>query len=417
MHRSFTALPLLFVLLFLSPVFAQAQCEGRYVYELFTDVLEVPDVQYGSAVDYEGNTQDLFVDLYLPADDTLDERPLVVMAHGGFFISGDRTADDMVEICRGLARRGYACASLQYRLGVGTDEIDSVGFSKAVVRGVQDAKGAIRFLRGQHATYGLDTNQVFLGGTSAGGVLAVHYAYLQDTTLLPTWIKTEIDALGGLYGNSGPSGYGDGILAAVSYAGAIKALAWMGNEDIPLASTHGTGDPVVPYGYGQVTYVIIPGVLEVPITPMYGSERIHAELDLRGVDNEFWSVDEPIHVPHLDPGTFGLDAVRFPQTVQWTAEFLHRQLDCYDPTGFAVPALEPISVHPVPASGTVVLEGLGQGPFTALLYDGQGRLLGARHLNGSDAARWARKGLPAGTYFLDLQGADGRRYRATLVYR
>ena len=410
---------LFFPLLFSTAVLS-AQCGGRYVWEIFSDVDKTPNILYGSNLDYEGNSIDLYVDFFEPSGDALATRPLVILAHGGFFISGDRTAADIVGICEGLARRGYVCASLQYRLGVGLTEIDSAGFAKAVVRGVQDAKAAVRFFRAQADTYGVDTGQIFLGGTSAGGVLAVHYAYLQDTLLSEPWINALIDDLGGLEGNTGTPGYPTHIRGAVSYAGAFKNLDWMGPKAVPLASTHGTEDDVVPYGYGMVTYVIVPGILELPITPMYGSAAIHPELDARGIDNEFLSFEGAGHVPHIQPGTFELDPVIFPQTIQWTAEFFHRQLDCYDPAAGTAPiATEPVelSAWPVPADHVVWLSGLPEQELLQLvLMDATGKTLRQWVQTGQSTMAIERGDLPSGMYWLHALSPAGKPYRALVSF-
>jgi acetyl esterase/lipase len=398
-----------------------AQCGGRYVWEIFSDVNKTPDIPYGANLDYEGNPVDLHVDFFEPAGDALAARPLVILAHGGFFISGDRTAADIVGICEGLARRGYACASLQYRLGVGLTEIDSAGFAKAVVRGVQDAKAAVRFFRAQAEAYGIDTAQIFLGGTSAGGVLAVHYAYLQDTALSEPWINALIADLGGLEGNSGNPGYPTHIKGAVSYAGAFKNINWIGPKPVPLASTHGTEDDVVPYGYGYVTYVLVPGLIELPITTMYGSAALHPELDARGIVNEFLSFEGAGHVPHIQPGTFGLDPVIFPQTLQWTAEFLHRQLACYDPTAGVAPVMEaPAMLHswPNPADQVVWLEGFpDQGELHFMLGDASGRILRQWTDAGHTMQRIDRGDLPAGLYWIQARTSSGIPYRAVLTFQ
>ncbi len=410
---------LIYSLAFCFSTALHAQCGGRYVWEIFSTVQKTADIPYGYNINFEGNPVDLHVDFFEPVGDTLAARPLVILAHGGFFISGDRTAADIVGICEGLARRGYTCASLQYRLGVGLTEIDSAGFAKAVVRGVQDAKAAVRFFRSTAAVYGIDTAQIFLGGTSAGGVLAVHYAYLQDTTLSAPWINGLIGELGGLDGNSGNPGYNAAIKAAVSYAGAFKDLNWMGPKAIPLASTHGTADPVVPYGYGMITYVLVPGLLELPITPMYGSSVLHAELDARGIDNEFLSFEGAGHVPHLLPETYGLDPIIFPQTIQWTAEFFHRQLACYDPTAglIALASPEILEAWPVPATGDVWISGIPQGTSLACtLTDLSGRIQAQWHDIGRSPLEVSRRDLKPGIYLLSAKAGNGHQFQARIVF-
>lgn len=401
--------------LFFSQLELSAQCEGRYFWDSFTGVTETPDILYGNNIDYEGNSVDLYVDFFEPEGDTETERPLLLLAHGGFFVVGDRKAEDIRTICQDMARKGYACASMQYRLGVGLTEIDSIGFSKAVVRGVQDAKAAVRFFRKEYATYNIDTNQIFLGGTSAGGVLAVHYGYLSDTTILPEWIKGPINDLGGLEGNSGNPGYRSDIKGIVSFAGAIKDINWMANVDIPTASTHGTADNVVPYGYGLVTFALTP-IITIPITPMYGSERVHQELDNRGVVNEFLSFDGVGHVPHLDGESgYSLEPTRYLQTKNFITDFLHRQLDCYEPLGLQDVRPEPVRAIPNPATSYVQFN-LPEGQVTAQVYNVSGSLVRTQNGYGGNGFTINRGNLPAGMYMVHIYTDDDRRMLAKVTF-
>src|SRR5205823_4090791 len=61
-----------------------------------------------------------------------------------------------------LAARGYVVASVEYRLS------SEARFPAAV----QDLKAAIRWLRSQASTYGIDRNRGLVWGASAGGQLA-----------------------------------------------------------------------------------------------------------------------------------------------------------------------------------------------------------------------------------------------------
>ncbi|MFN8622809.1 MAG: alpha/beta hydrolase [Chloroflexota bacterium] len=101
------------------------------------------------------------LDLWLPPDATAtDAVPLVVLIHGGGFRRGDKANE--VELVAPLLAAGYAVASVDYRLS------DEARFPAAV----QDVKAAIRFLRANAATYGLDPARFAVWGRSAGGYLA-----------------------------------------------------------------------------------------------------------------------------------------------------------------------------------------------------------------------------------------------------
>ena len=91
-----------------------------------------------------------------------EDRPLVVLIHGGSWSGGSKTSlhSDMMD----LARRGYAAASIDYRLANAPTNI----FPAAV----RDVRCAVRWLRSQHDAYQIDTSRVAAAGFSAGAHLA-----------------------------------------------------------------------------------------------------------------------------------------------------------------------------------------------------------------------------------------------------
>jgi len=113
----------------------------------------------GSALsDYERERSVL--DLYLPAD--ASDFPLVVWFHGGNITAGDKAGGGQSNIARGLAERGVAVASANYRLS------PNVGFPAYI----EDAAAAVAWALEHAAEYGADADSVFVSGHSAGGYLA-----------------------------------------------------------------------------------------------------------------------------------------------------------------------------------------------------------------------------------------------------
>ncbi len=110
---------------------SNAQCpSGRYIVKSFA-VDTIKDILYGSNTATSGTgTTNLYMDIYQPSGDVLPERPLVIFAHGGTFIAGDRKTTDMIKICAGLAQRGYVCASIEYRLESATSLISPTANEK-----------------------------------------------------------------------------------------------------------------------------------------------------------------------------------------------------------------------------------------------------------------------------------------------
>jgi acetyl esterase/lipase len=124
---------------------AAPQCD-RASYDVHTDLAYAP----GSGMH--------LLDLYVPRG-VSGAMPLVVWVHGGGWQSGSK-AD--VSQAQRLVCRGYAVASIDYRLS------DEAQFPAQA----HDVKAAIRFLRANATTYGLDSSRVALFGSSAGGHLA-----------------------------------------------------------------------------------------------------------------------------------------------------------------------------------------------------------------------------------------------------
>ena len=100
----------------LSPVYCG---NGRYTSDVFPSVTKTPDIVFGNntVTDYSTGTtynQTLRLDFFEPAGDLAVQRPLIILAFGGAFISGQRS--DLEPICIALAKKGYATATIDYRL-------------------------------------------------------------------------------------------------------------------------------------------------------------------------------------------------------------------------------------------------------------------------------------------------------------
>jgi len=143
---------------------AQTPCAtGRYASDTFTNVTTTSNVVFGSNITASGTTQSLTMDIYQPTGDIETNRPLIVWAHGGSFIGGTKTDADMVALSQAFTKKGYVCASINYRLGL--TPFDSVGAVKAVLRAVQDMKASVRFFYKDKLTtntYKIDTTNIFI---------------------------------------------------------------------------------------------------------------------------------------------------------------------------------------------------------------------------------------------------------------
>lgn len=282
------------------PVFSQDDCDGnRYRYTSAFDSFTVtPDVQYGNAINTSGLNQSLVVDIYEPEGDNNESRPLIIMAHGGFFIGGENDAADVLALSQDLTRMGYVVGSITYRLGIDNFLDVSNALVRSVWRGYHDGKAAVRYFRKSVEEdgnpWGIDPNRIYFAGVSAGGFIGLHLAYVDEESEIPPQVDQSAAGMGGgLEGESGNPGYSSEVSGVINVAGALKTASYMSEGDEPVVSVHGTADGTVPYGTGMIT------LSGIPVTEVDGSSIIHAMADSLGIINCFTTLDGAGHVAHV----------------------------------------------------------------------------------------------------------------------
>ena len=177
---------------------SQQWLDKKYTYD------SILNISYGSAYGFSGALNNLEMDIYLPnCDDPSQEsrRPLLMVVHGGAFIAGDKTENNIQYICKQFAKRGYVTASINYRLGFISDDqywscnypyynclfaTDSSEWFRSYYRGVQDAKGALRYLINRNDLYRIDTSNVFVAGESAGAFISLGVAFMDLSSERPS---------------------------------------------------------------------------------------------------------------------------------------------------------------------------------------------------------------------------------------
>ena len=316
---------LLVLILFSAITFAQ--CNGRYQTEIFNSVTKTT-VNYSDV--YTDNEHKM--DIYTPDGDTEINRPLILFMHGGSFYGGDKTTADCVDFCESMAKRGYVTASLNYRLSNLISFLSSQEEQyTAVLKAVADAKSAIRYFRKDFAngdTYGIDSNTIFIGGYSAGGVIAVHLAYIDNVSDLPTSpinVQNLVSIIGGdLEGDAGNDGYGSEIQGVISFAGGINDVNWIDGNDEPLVSIQGDDDVTVNYYCG-------PGTNNPLVLDLCGSGEMHPRADNVGLLNDKLIFNGTDHLW----AAYGNSNPKFVQALDSTSTFLFPLLPCYNLTSIS----------------------------------------------------------------------------------
>lgn len=292
---------------------AYGQCDtNRYKTPIFNAVFKHADILYGEGqvwnIPY--NNTDLKMDIYEPIGDTLLQRPLMLWVHPGGFLLGDKGVDDMVALCDSFAKRGYVTASIGYRLGFNPASAESA--ERAVYRGTQDIRAAIRYFKEYASIYRIDTNTIFLGGSSAGGFAALHVAYL-DQNEAPSSITGGLLSpdLGCLDCSGNNFNHSVELAGLVNLWGALGDSSFVdADETVPALLVHGTADGVVPFGVGQPF-----GVFTTPF--VNGSRTISNQLNSLGIPHSTLFFAGQDHEPHgTSNGTFDT-----PPTPYWDTIF------------------------------------------------------------------------------------------------
>ncbi len=379
----------------------------RYLMPVFDSIVITDSIPYGSANNYLGASTTLAMDLYMPYGDTTTNRPLLVLAHGGSFIGGNKKAADIVKVCMEFAKRGYVCASIKYRLGVSTSNPLTLAneFANAVWRGTLDGRGAIRYFYKDASmgnNYKIDTNNIYVGGISAGGVLGLHVAYLDKPSEAGS-ANPSIDtaSIGGVEGSSGNAGYSWKVKGVINLCGAIGTSTWMNdNKNIGIVSVHGTNDNTVPFK----TDYFKAGV--IPIALLSGSYIVDSVAKANGDPSALKVFYGQDHVPFSLPTPTGI--AYMDTTIRFVADFLYKDIKRIPSNGSGLnnrymDDLD-LKVFPVPSNSSITIqfENNQNTNFAFELFDLNGKLLSSQSTI-SNTLQIERNNLMNGFYILKIK--------------
>ena len=335
-----TILGLLFLVTVVFGLSAQA---GRYLSEVFDEVTVSTDVVYGVNATVlslqtvgEAIPQELKMDVYEPAGDNFDFRPLVMVYHTGFFlppvinggIEGARQDSSVVEICTRLAKAGYVAAAVDYRLGwnpvAASQPERNLSFVQALYRGIQDGRTCIRYFKKNYAeggnTYGIDTTRMGIWGIGTGGYISLGmtslnaYEELLTTTNgpgkflfdpgngIPIPMVLEAyhgdiegkvltiapdDAFGFPAGDTtnytNHVAYSSDFQFCVNIGGAIGDISWLNQGEPPIITVQSAYDMFTPYD--EFT-LVVPGTAD-PVVRLQGGLAVSRRQDELGHNDIF----------------------------------------------------------------------------------------------------------------------------------
>jgi len=221
----------------------------RYLSPVFPSSTSSLDIQYGSNLNYKGNTENLLLDFYEPIGDTLSKRPLLIYVHGGGFTdtNQNKSLNHIVAFADSLARRGYTVASINYRL-------DTSISNRAVINAMHDTKAAVRFFRANASLYKIDTNLIFMGGESAGAITSLTTTYINTSAEVSFPNTLPLTNDNSVEGNSGHPGFSSEVKATLCFCGGTYTIlkeplfdtAAINSGDQPILLIHSTHDFFIP---------------------------------------------------------------------------------------------------------------------------------------------------------------------------
>lgn len=192
------------------------------------------------------DTCQLFLDIYHPAPGSrtsIDgvEKPAILFAFGGGFISGERNAFHYTPWFKSLTEQGYRVISIDYRLGL--KNMKNPGLNKAFIEqllysidiAVEDVYSATAWLLENGRKYGVDARNMVLCGSSAGAIAVMQAEWeLCNRSGKSVLLPEDFDYRG-----------------VASFSGAIFSTTGplkYDREPCPTLMLHGTSDKIVPYG-------------------------------------------------------------------------------------------------------------------------------------------------------------------------
>lgn len=415
----FKSMKIGFACLWLSVFHLQANAQCDYTSARYPVRSEL-NVQYGIQPSWNGRMDTLRLDIYKPVGDRQTQRPVLVMVHGGGFAAGNKS--ELRSVCEYFASRGVICVSVGYRLGFVRPlqfdypyTYDQAEIFRAIYRGQQDVKGAIRFLKNRAQQDSSNTEQFYAGGFSAGAFIALAVGYYTDSSMKFPSCKAIGNAINGngtfqrpdLGAIEGPlhmTQHDASVKGVFNIFGAVHDTAIIRRGGPNLFQYHQTGDPVVPCGRNKPYHGI--GLLIPDNYPaVYGSCRIKQHLESMGSD-------APDH-HHIIHNGNAHDVHDIPLVQGKMAEVLSDWI-CSAPADivslpfsdnpriFPQPVKQRLTVSHLPAAGTLKLTDL------------HGRLMLEQKTEGKETSL-ELIALPSGMYILTLEAGNASWREKILV--
>ncbi|MES2107203.1 MAG: alpha/beta hydrolase [Bacteroidota bacterium] len=292
--------------IFCSAIIATHAQTVRYKDMVFPNIKTAIDLSYDT-VDPSGKNKARRFDLYQPAGDSANNRPLIIWMHGGGFKFGSKDDKSNQLLGKFFAQRGYVVVTINYTLSKKFPFLNFEELKRSCYQGVQDAKQAIGFFKQHSHEYHIDPNKIILAGNSAGGMIALQAAFSTNP---------ELAKFAGVPDEGSHDKELLKVAGVINFWGAIFNLDWLKNAKTPIVNVYGSTDSIVaPTHKGP---------------PLFGGAEIREKATALGIPNEvkvFEGYSHELH-KHFNPlFSGGKDTqARWLEAAQFAADFLYKQV-------------------------------------------------------------------------------------------
>lgn len=391
---------LLYFILFIFAFPAAAQdCEDQARYTLpMSNSIQRTTLVYATARGYVNELVTLSMDVYAINGDNTTGRPLIILAHGGSFIFGSK--QDMRELCEYYASLGYVSATIDYRkynLLLGLP--DSTKFVDVAFNAISDMRAAVRYFKAnadRDNTFNIDPDKIFVGGLSAGAIMALHTAILDKDDPQTDVFAAYLAERGGVEGTTGDSvnlSYNSEVAGVIGLSGALFDLDWLDENDPQILMMHGDNDAVVPYSED------FEGALN--LIYLYGSASIHERAQTAGTDSYFLSVPGGGHTNIYSSPAYA----SYVNTFRENGNLLFRDIIC-DP---GITSADPLNskntalrIYPNPANQFAIIQSGLEGDGIIIVYDALGQRINSVHVENLQEVMIDTQAFGTGWYVIQI---------------
>ena len=205
----------------------------------------------------------LYMDSYVPENNS-QNRPLLMLIHGGAFVGGSKQQDVIVDMANYYASRGFVVFLIDYRLRdqMGTIPQEWINATSgaapsnlnqiyAMYPAHRDAKAALRWIIANADNYHINTDYITVGGGSAGAITSIglgvselgdykdEISLSEDSTLSTTNLSQtyEVQTILDFWGSN----------ESIEILELVYGYQRFNSNNPSLFITHGTGDTTVPF--------------------------------------------------------------------------------------------------------------------------------------------------------------------------